>query len=221
MVRIQDFFMLIKDGKREEVQQALDQEPALLEARDESGLSPILVALYNGEPELARDFLARGPQLDIFEASAAGAASRVDELLDADRSLTNKFAPDGFTPLGLAAFFKRRDVVALLLRRGADPNVVARHPFKVAPIHSAVADGADAEIVRLLIEAGAAVNVKQRHGWTPLHGAAHEGDLALVRYLVDHGADHTATNDQRKTPADVARERGHETVARFLSSAAR
>jgi ankyrin repeat protein len=179
------------------------------------------VALYNGEPEIAKDFLARGPQLDIFEASAAGATSRVNELLDGDRSLANAYARDGFTPLGLAAFFKRRDVVAVLLRRGADPNAVARHPFKVAPIHSAVADGADVEIVRLLVEAGAAVNVKQRHGWTPLHGAAHEGDLELVRYLLDHGADHTATNDKGKTPADAARERGHEAVARFLASAAR
>ncbi len=67
-----------------------------------------------------------------------------------------------------------------------------------------------------LVEAGADVNVKQRHGWTPRHGAAHEGDAELVGYLVAKGADRSARNDEGKTLADVARERGHERVAALL-----
>ena len=216
MVRADEFFAGIRQGKRDDVRAALARDPALLRSRDENGLSPILVALYWHEPDLAQDLLARGPELDVFEAAAAGVVDRVRELLDAEQSLANAFAPDGFTPLGLAAFFKRREVVALLLRRGADPNAVARHPFQVAPIHSAVADGTDVEIVRQLVEAGADVNVRQRHGWTPLHGAAHEGDVELVAYFLDHGADAAATEDKGRTALDMARERGHERVAELL-----
>ena len=175
----------------------------------------MLVALYHGEPEIAKDLLARGPVLDLFEASAAGDVARVRALVAAGADV-NAYAGDGFTPLGLAAFFKRPAVVNELLAAGADPRAASRNPMRVAPLHSAVADGCDFAIVRALVEAGGDVNAKQRHGWTPLHGAAFEGDAETVRFLLAHGADPKATNDPGKTAADVARERGHEEVARLL-----
>lgn len=215
MVGRDDFFTAIKEGQRDRVRAALAGDPGLLRAR-ENGLSPILVALYHGEPAIAEDLVRHGPELDVFEAAAAGVIERVRELLDGDRSLADRYAADGFTPLGLASFFKRPDVVRELLDRGADPNRVARHEFAVAPIHSAVANGTSLAIVRMLVEAGAEVNVRQRHGWTPLHGAAMSGDADLVRYLLDRGADRAATNDQGKTAAAIARENGHGELAGLL-----
>jgi ankyrin repeat protein len=75
--------------------------------RNVGGCSPIL----KRQADVAAALLARAAALDIFEAATAGDAKRVGALVDADRSLTDAVAKDGYTPLGLAAFFKRRDVV--------------------------------------------------------------------------------------------------------------
>ena len=56
------------------------------------------------------------------------------------------------------------------------------------------------------MEAGANPNVRQQGGYTPLHGAAHNGDAELVQLLLDHGADPAAPNDDGKTPRDLAPE---------------
>jgi uncharacterized protein len=60
----------------------------------------------------------------------------------------------------------------------------------------------------MLIDAGADVNATQRHGWTPLHTAALHGDAALVTALIAAGASTTASNDDGRTPKDLADEAG-------------
>ena len=49
--------------------------------------------------------------------------------------------------------------------------------------------------------------------WTPLHGAACFGEVAVTRYLVIHGANLNATNENGDTPLAVAVE---ETTKRYL-----
>ena len=58
----------------------------------------------------------------------------------------------------------------------------------VSPLHCAVSNG-KREIVRLLLEAGAQVNVRgHRSDRTPLFMAAEVGDLETARLLLQHGA---------------------------------
>lgn len=216
MLRTEDFFTAIKEGKRDEVSAALERDPGLLTAR-ENGLSPILVALYHGEPAIADDLLRRGPELDVFEASAAGATERVRELLATDPALANAYATDGFTPLGLASFFKRPEVVRFLLARGADPNAAARNRFRFAPLHSATADTPHLGIVRMLLEAGADANVRQWHKATPLHNAAWSDDVDVVALLLQKGADAAARTAKGETALEIARERGNARVADLLA----
>ena len=49
-----------------------------------------------------------------------GDTRRVAELLDRDPQLLSAQSGDGFSPLGLAAFFGNGETVKLLLSRGAD-----------------------------------------------------------------------------------------------------
>ena len=215
------FVEAVKKGDQAVVDRMLDADPALVSARDEDGTSAVLLAHYYGKPDVIAALLARAPALDVFEAATAGDVKRVTALVSADASLANAVAHDGYSPLGLAAFFKRREVVQALLELGAKPSVPSRDQG-FTPLHSAVAtDVADAEreIVRLLLEAGADPNAKSREGSTPLHSAAYAGDVEIAELLLAHGADPNATDPKGHTPLDIARDRKNVEVAAALHRA--
>src|SRR5207244_1694663 len=96
--------------------------------------------------------------------------------LDGD---VNAYSKDGFPLLGLAIFFRHPELARALVERGADVNARAKNPAGVMPVHSA-AVVRDLETMRLLLERGADVNARQQLGYTPLHGAAGNGDAAMV-----------------------------------------
>jgi ankyrin repeat protein len=213
-----ELFTAIKGGDKAAVERLLERDRGLADARDESGLSPILVALYHGESDIATAILRRRPKLTVFEAAAAGDAARVREIVGKDRAQANATAPDGYSPLGLAAFFKRREVVRFLLESGADPRPASQQGG-FTPLHSAVATDAgnvDIEIVRMLLDKGADPNAKSQSGSTPLHTVAFTGDRASLDLLLKHGADPAIKNNDRKTAADVARECENQEVADLL-----
>src|SRR6267378_2846800 len=215
------FIEAVKKGDRSTVDRMLEADPTLASARDESGISAVLLAHYHGKADVAAALLSRAPTLDVFEAATAGDATRVAALVDADRSLADAVARDGYTPLGLAAFFKRPGVVRALLDRGAKPSLPSRDQG-FTPLHSAVANdaaGSERDIVRLLLEAGADPNAKSREGGTPLHTAAFSGDLEIAELLLAYGADPTATDPKSLTPLDVARDRKNVEVAALLHRA--
>jgi ankyrin repeat protein len=203
-----------QSGRSDEVSKLLDGDPTLLQAK-RSGVSAVRLAVYHNHPEVARLFVERGARLDVFDASATGQTERLRDLLGRDRTLANAVATDGFTPLGLAAFFGHADAARLLLDNGADPNLPAQNPTNVAPLHSAVAGGSVA-IVRELLARGADVHRRQQAGLTPLHGAAFEGSEEMIRLLLAHGADRDAKSEAGKTPMDLAREKGREKAAEIL-----
>ena len=214
-----ELFTAIKGGDKAMVERLLERDRALVDARDETGLSPILAALYRGQGDIATAILRRQPRLTLFEAAAAGDDARVREIVARDPAQANAVAPDGYSPLGLAAFFKRRDVVRQLLDAGADPRPASRQGA-FTPLHSAVATDAgasDIEIVRMLLDKGADSNAKSQSGSTPLHTVAFTGDRASLDLLLKHGADPAIRNNDGKTPADIARERGHGEIAERLS----
>jgi uncharacterized protein len=154
-------------------------------------MSELLQAIYRGDRARADELLAGKPELDVFEASAVGRTDRLHELLDQDPSLANAWAEDGFQPLGLASFFGHVDAARLLVERGADVNSASRNDFRVAPLHSAVAEkdpGLRYELAALLLEHGADPNARQQDDFTPLMAADQQGDERLHALLVEHGA---------------------------------
>ncbi len=197
------FLEAVKRGDRAAVDRMLEADPSLASTKDESGTSAVLLAHYHGKADVAAALLSRAPALDVFEAATVGDARRVTALVDTDRSLANAVARDGYSPLGLASFFKRRDVVKALLERGAQPNVPSRDQG-FTPLHSAVATDAGAsqpEIVRLLLE------------------TAFTGDTEIAELLLAYGADPNETNAKGLTVLDLARERRNVEVAALVHHA--
>merc|ERR1712083_539339 len=58
--------------------------------------------------------------------------------------------------------------------------------------------------------------MKWKDGYTMLHWAAQNGHEDLCRYLVQLGADPAAKDGQDLSPADFARDNGHEKLARII-----
>jgi ankyrin repeat protein len=208
----------IRAGDKAGLEALLHDEPGLLEFAAPNGSSAVLLTAYYGHPELAEVFLRCGAKPDVFEASALGYLETVRKLVGSDRTLANAFAADGFYPLGLAAFFGHLRIVELLLKNGADVSLVARNAQKVTALHAGASRG-DAEIVKMLLEAGADANARQHGGFVPLHSAAANGNAPVVELLLLHGALADAKTDGGKTPADLATERGHQGLAAKLTKA--
>lgn len=215
METTQQFFEAIQTNDVEKLRTLLAAEPGLVNARTSSGISGILLATYYNRSTMVHELLAFNQQLDIFEAAATGHAERVATLLDEQPERANAIAPDGFTPLGLAAFFDHLDIVELLLARGANVNLSSQNAQHVMPLHSAVAIQSIA-ITQALLAHGADVNATQADDFTPLQEAAQNGQMAMVKLLLEHGAKVDARMASGKTAFDIAQEVGHHAVAAFL-----
>jgi ankyrin repeat protein len=143
---------------------------------------------------------ARGAYVDICTACFMGDLERVRELLDRDPALANRpsdyvtyYACSG-TPLRNAASAGHVEIVQLLLRCGADPNLPEEY---IAPrghaLHSAVCNG-HLEIVRLLLEHGAYPSVEVESSADTLSAAlgacgyATERNQPMVDLLCSYGA---------------------------------
>ena len=209
-------FELLQAGDADGVRQFLEQDPAASEARDAGGVSLLMHSLYRGRRDFAELIASKKKSLDIFEAAALGRLDRLKECLQ-DTSAINSHSQDGFTALHFASYFGQPQSARLLIESGAAVDAVAANSTQVMPLHSA-ASARNLQAARLLLEHGAPsiVNARQQGGWVPIHAAAQNGDRPRVELLLKHNADPKLANDEGKTPAMVAREKGHEELAILL-----
>ncbi len=209
-----EFFEAIKQGNLDEVKHRLELDPSLVHAK-ENGLSPVLVAAYHNEPNLANFLADKTVTLTIFEAAATGRTSHIVRLLAHDPGLVNAWTADGFQPLGLACFFGHQETAEYLLKAGAAVNSPSQNPLHATPLHSAAAAGHN-DIVRLLLFHNADPDSREQNGYTPLHTAAQNGDPEMIRTLLYGGANLDVRSDDGKLPVDIALEAGKDEAARLL-----
>jgi ankyrin repeat protein len=103
------------------------------------------------------------------------------------------------TALMRAAFAADLELVKLLLAHGADPHILSadRETTLMAACGTGFINGYHRqkppaerlEVVKLLIGLGEDVNAADSYGITPLMVAANLGDIGVVRYLIEKGAD--------------------------------
>jgi ankyrin repeat protein len=178
-------------------------------------ISEILQAKYRGNNARVEELLKSGPALNIFEAAATGQADRVRELIAAHPALLNAYAPDGFHPLGLAAFFGNKATVEVLLHAGADVNQQSRESMKVSALHSAAA-ARRPDIVEILLAKSANPNLPAEGGVTVFHEAGATGQIEVAEMLLKGGGDINATDGSGRTPLAHALDTQHEAMAGWL-----
>jgi hypothetical protein len=146
---------------------------------------------------------------DVHLAAEQGDLEKVKALLETNPDLATSKDKSGITPLHLAAYRGHKNIVELLLSKGADLN--AKMKGGQTPLHAALEKG-QKEVVELLLAYYA--NAWDNDGHTPLHCAAYQGHKEVVELLL---ANHVnAKNKDGHTPLHYALEKGHKDVADLL-----
>jgi ankyrin repeat protein len=183
--------------------------------RNREGSSLIQHCVYRGLDKNLAALLDVSPEIALHDAVAAGSVDRVHALLAAGSDALDTLSPDGWTPLHLAAYFGRIEVLEMLLEADADPTIWGRAFERNLPIQAACAGAHDAA-VELLAEVTPELDARVEAGWTALMEAAHNGLARGVAALLRCGADPSLKRDDGKTALDLARENGHDEVAALL-----
>ena len=218
MAQTQDVIAAVESGNLEQLKMLVAEDRSLAAARDASGVSALMHALYRQRKDMVDVLRAGRDDLDIFEVTSMGRPDLVEERVSRDPRLANARSGDGFTPLHFAAFFGQESAARVLLEHHADAAAVTNNSMQVMPLHSAAA-GRNLAIARALLEHGAPVNARQQKSWTALHSAAQHGDQPMVELLLKYGANPNAKNDDGLTPDQVAHEKGHMEIAERLRAA--
>jgi ankyrin repeat protein len=179
------------------------------------GTSALLWAAYQSSPELVEVLLKAGADPNtpnrfgvtpLLQASRYGDAATIAELLDGGANIEGA-TREGETPLMAASRAGSVEAVKLLLERGAEVDAVEALDEQTALMWAAAEVHLD--VVDALLDAGADPNRKARvteltrrstrtdfptGGFTAIMWPVRDGNEAVVRRLVEGGADLNVTN---------------------------
>jgi hypothetical protein len=151
----------------------------------------------------------------LMSAARAGDVRRVQVMLrprGAEREVDAVDA-EGLSALHHACAAGQGGSALLLLDAGADTDVLDLRG-NWCPLRYATAMG-HADVVRLLLGAGAVLQDVQHSGEEPLHLACEDGRVDIVRLLLDAGAELDVSDDQN-SPYILAVQQGHAAVVLLL-----
>jgi ankyrin repeat protein len=190
----------------------------LHEAAAKGDVAEIEKLIKEGEKPDIQDARSRTP-LHVAVYLKQHAAARA--LLKAGAN-PNRLEIDRYDVVTIAAVANDVEMLKLVLEGGASAKNVTSRYDGTALI--AAAHLGHAEVVRILIAAGAPLNHVNNLGWTALMeaivlGNGGAGHTATVKALVEAGADVNIADRQGTTPLQHARRRGYVEMARILENA--
>ncbi|XP_014226784.2 ankyrin-3-like [Trichogramma pretiosum] len=192
-----------------------------VDARDNEGRTPLLVAIHNGNIKLVEFLLKRGARPNLAgnkkltplhalcerKNSDDGLAKRFFEINDELNQLVEVDAKneEGSTPLHLALSRGCKKLNELLLKRHADPNLANAEGH--TPLHVICQrEDDDVDLVKMLFEMGdkfnkpIKVDARDKSDCTPLHLALNRGHEQIAEWLLRRGADINLANAKGSTP---------------------
>ena len=180
-------------GKLDCVEMLLDA--AINACDDVDDWTPLILAAFCGQKEVLSLLLQKGANVDakskrfgrsaLHFACQGGKLDCVEILLDAGSAINVCDDDDDFTPLILATFCGQKEVLSLLLQRGALVDAKSKR-FGRTALHWACQEG-KLDCVEMLLDAGSAINVCDDGDWTPLILAAFCGQKEVLSLLLQRG----------------------------------
>lgn len=156
---------------------------------------------------------ASGLAAAVHDAARDGDSARLERLIANDPKAVSARDDHRLTPLHWAATNGHKDVMKLLLDRGADPN--ARTDLGMTPL--LLAKDCRKDLIVFLQKRGGDVHSRADNGWTALHSAAQSGNDDAATYLLEK---RLAVDDRCKgpfgTPLTMAAANGRTRVAQML-----
>jgi ankyrin repeat protein len=166
--------------------------------------------------------------------NAHGNLARVRELLDVHPAALNLRAPWNETAIEAATQMGDKPIIELLIGRGApvdfftalvlgrmdevsveleaDPSRVNARGVHDLPALYFAAIGGEVEAANRLLDAGADVNAKAEAA-APIHGAVMGGSAAMVRLLLERGADPSLPDYKGRGARQLAEDMGRPGLA--------
>ncbi|XP_067855369.1 protein phosphatase 1 regulatory subunit 12A isoform X3 [Heptranchias perlo] len=183
----------------------LVEHSANINQPDNEGWIPLHAAASCGYADIAEYLISRG-------ANVAAVNSEGETPLDiAEEEAMEELLQEEISRQGVDIEAARKEEERIMLRdarQWLNSGQISdnRHPKSGGTaLHVAAAKGYS-EVLKLLLQAGYDVNIKDYDGWTPLHAAAHWGKEETCRILVESFCDMEMINKVRQTAFDVADE---------------
>lgn len=123
------------------------------------------------------------------------------DLLHRSKCDVNQRSNGGQIPLFMAISRKDKNLIQLILEKGASPNM--RDAEENTALHIAMQND-DTELEQLLLKKGAYPNAQDAKGNTALHIAAQNNDTELAKLLLEKGADPNMRDAKGNTPLHIA-----------------
>ena len=180
---------------------------------DKQGFTPLMCAADKGHKEVVALLLDKGADINAKAVPTKKSGCYYSALMmpTTKSRYPSTISKDGFTPLMFAADKGHKEVVALLLDRGANINAASEGNFLYTALMIAAGRGYS-EIVNLLLARGADVNASNSIGHTALTIAAGLGHKEIVPLLLKNGA----YISQGKSALIYAAEEGNKEVVQLL-----
>lgn len=186
-----------------------------------NGVTPLMLAVKSHDPSLARWFVERGAEVDArdergksaLQIAVANGGYESCMLLIYAGANPRQTTPEGLN-LATAALRDNNGRLAAKLNEFAVKGV---HIDMPANIMDAILSN-EIGPLRVRVEAHPKdVHLRtQSNGWTPLLFAIRQGNLAMVKLLLDQGADPNICNAAGKSPMHQAAGQGDTAILKLL-----
>ncbi|KAL0486538.1 ankyrin [Acrasis kona] len=150
----------------------------------------------------------------LHHACAIGCVETVSELLSKEDANVDMLGPYNSTPLHIASFFGRTDVVKLLIQKGARTD--ALDVYNRSPLVSAVFKE-NLELMEVLLTLGKA-DINFSSLMSPAHTAARFNKHHALNLLIQHGADMNRVDAKNCNVLHVACKSNSTQVVKLLMS---